>query len=68
MTSSAADVKASLKSTLEQNGVLPQLRAHLREEVSKALVSGGGESRSETAAAAKPVLSNENLLINELIR
>lgn len=63
MDPTGEDVRASLKATLEMKGVLTQLRAQLREEVSKAIVSNANDSNT-----SKPVLSNENLLINELIR
>lgn len=66
MESSGDEVRASLKATLEMNGVLTQLRAQLREEVSKAIVNGNGGDSNSTST--KPVLGNENLLINELIR
>ena len=65
MESSREEVRASLKATLEVNGVLTQLRAQLREEVSNAILNNG-DNLKETST--KPVLSNENLLINELIR
>jgi len=48
-----------LKETLENRGVLGQIRARVRAEVFGAL-----DDQSE----ARPILSNENLLINELIR
>ena len=64
---SSLEVKASVKSSLEQNGVLAQLRAQLREEVSKVIITGGDHG-TNSEADAKPALSNENLLINELIR
>ena len=64
--SSTVDVKASVKSSLEQSGVLSQLRAQLREEVTKVITNGGEDAGRK--GEAKPALSNENLLINELIR
>ncbi|MEE6497522.1 hypothetical protein FKM82_002763 [Ascaphus truei] len=54
-----SDLKAVLKDTLEKRGVLGQLKAQVRAEVFNAL-----DDRSEP----RPVLSHENLLINELIR
>ena len=66
MEPSKDEVSASLKATLEMNGVLMQLRAQLREEVSKAIVNGCVDDNG--SPSTKPVLSNENLLINELIR
>lgn len=48
-----------IKETLENRGVLGQIKARIRAEVFNAL-----EDQSEE----KPPLSNENLLINELIR
>jgi lisH domain-containing protein FOPNL len=45
--------------TLEHRGVLNQLRARIRSEVFRAL-----DEQSEP----HPPLSNENLLVNELIR
>ena len=53
------DLKAVLKETLENRGVLSQVRARIRAEVFNAL---------DEQAEVKPTLSNENLLINELIR
>ena len=53
------DLKAVLKETLENRGVLNQVRARIRAEVFKAL----DEDTEE-----RPSLSNENFLINELIR
>ncbi|MBN3320944.1 FOPNL protein, partial [Atractosteus spatula] len=48
-----------LKETLESRGVLGQLKARIRAEVFNAL-----DDQNE----ARPPLSHENLLINELIR
>ncbi|KAK2166851.1 hypothetical protein LSH36_34g01078 [Paralvinella palmiformis] len=48
-----------VKETLEHRGVLNQLKARIRAEVFSAL---------DDQAEEKPSLSNENLLINELIR
>ena len=48
-----------VKDTLENRGVLGQIKARLRAEVFSAL-----DDQSEP----RPALSNENLLINELIR
>ena len=48
-----------VKDTLENRGALIQIKARLRAEVFNAL-----DDHSE----ARPALSNENLLINELIR
>ena len=56
---SLEDLKNVLKETLDNRGVLNQLRARIRAEVFSAL-----DDQTET----KPILSNENLLINELIR
>ncbi|XP_035258911.1 lisH domain-containing protein FOPNL [Anguilla anguilla] len=53
------ELKAALKETLEARGVLGQLKARIRAEVFNAL-----DDQSE----ARPALSHENLLINELIR
>jgi lisH domain-containing protein FOPNL len=53
------DLKAVLKETLESRGVLGQIRARIRAEVFNAL-----DEQSESL----PPLSNENMLINELIR
>ena len=50
---------AVVKETLENRGVMSQLKARIRAEVFRAL-----DDQTET----KPTLSNENLLINELIR
>ena len=48
-----------VKDTLENRGVLNQIKARLRAEVFSALDDNNEQ---------KPALSNENLLINELIR
>ena len=64
---STAEVKATVKASLEQSGALSQLRAKLREEVTKTIVNGAAEDKCD-ASVTKPTLSNENLLINELIR
>lgn len=53
------DLKAVLKETLENKGVLNQVRARIRAEVFNAL---------DDQTEMKPTLSNENFLINELIR
>ena len=53
------DLKTVLKDTLEHRGVLNQIRARIRAEVFSAL---------DDKTAPPPVLSNENLFINELIR
>ena len=46
--------------TLHQNGAMDQMKARMRAEVFHALEGDVADQR--------PVLSNENLLINELIR
>ena len=48
-----------VKDTLENRGVLGQVKARIRAEVFNAL-----DDQSE----ARPSLTNENMLINELIR
>ncbi|OQS05775.1 lisH domain-containing protein FOPNL-like, partial [Thraustotheca clavata] len=48
----------ALKETLEARGTMGPIKARLRAEIFQALDEGG----------AKPKLSNENLIINELIR
>ena len=53
------DLKEVLKETLENRGVLGQVRARIRAEVFNAL---------DEPSEMKPTLSNENFLINELIR
>ena len=55
------ELKDVLRETLENRGVLGSVRAQLRAEVSNAL-----EDRS--GATKRPELSDENLIINELIR
>ncbi|OQR83251.1 hypothetical protein ACHHYP_14922 [Achlya hypogyna] len=57
-TLSLADLKDALKETLEARGTLGPIKARLRAEIFQALDEG----------ATKPKLSNENLIINELIR
>ncbi|XP_065663606.1 centrosomal protein 20 [Hydra vulgaris] len=56
---SLEDLKNVLKDTLNHRGVLNQIRARIRAEVFSAL---------DDKTVPPPVLSNENLLINELIR
>ncbi|XP_015215631.2 centrosomal protein 20 isoform X1 [Lepisosteus oculatus] len=53
------ELKLALKETLESRGVLGQLKARIRAEVFNAL-----DDQNE----ARPPLSHENLLVNELIR
>ncbi|KAL9985747.1 hypothetical protein ACROYT_G008188 [Oculina patagonica] len=53
------ELKSVLKETLENRGVLGQIRARVRAEVFGAL---------DDQTEPRPALSNENLLINELIR
>lgn len=52
-------LKKALVETLESKGVVNQMKAELRAEIFKAL---------DDTTATKPKLSNENLIINELIR
>uniref|UniRef100_A0A8C6R4I3 Centrosomal protein 20 n=1 Tax=Nannospalax galili TaxID=1026970 RepID=A0A8C6R4I3_NANGA len=54
-----AELKAVLKDTLEKRGVLGHLKARIRAEVFNAL---------DDDHEPRPLLSHENLLINELIR
>ncbi|XP_018419710.1 PREDICTED: lisH domain-containing protein FOPNL [Nanorana parkeri] len=56
---SVADLKTVLTDTLDKRGVIGQLKAQIRAEVFAAL-----DDQSEP----RPVLSHENLLINEMIR
>ena len=56
---SLEDLKSVLKETLEQKGVLGDIRARIRAEVFTAL---------DNDVAGKPKLSNENMIINEMIR
>ncbi|TMW56321.1 hypothetical protein Poli38472_006331 [Pythium oligandrum] len=56
---SLADLKGVLKETLEARGSLGQIKARIRAEIFAALDDEG---------VPKPKLSNENLIINELIR
>ncbi|GLD93781.1 hypothetical protein PINS_up002386 [Pythium insidiosum] len=53
------DLKAVLKDTLEARGSLGQIKARIRAEIFSAL---------DDHSVPKPKLSNENLIINELIR
>ncbi|CAH1795313.1 unnamed protein product [Owenia fusiformis] len=53
------ELKSVVKETLENRGVLGQIKARIRAEVFNAL-----DDQTET----RPSLSNENMLINELIR
>eukprot|EP00823_Brevimastigomonas_motovehiculus_P005724 TRINITY_DN4266_c3_g1_i1.p1 TRINITY_DN4266_c3_g1~~TRINITY_DN4266_c3_g1_i1.p1 ORF type:complete len:308 (+),score=92.18 TRINITY_DN4266_c3_g1_i1:97-1020(+) len=53
------DLKAALRSTLDQRGTLDDIRAKLRAEIFNAM---------DDHDLPKPKLCNENLFINELIR
>ncbi|KAJ0408674.1 hypothetical protein ATCC90586_007700 [Pythium insidiosum] len=53
------DLKTVLKDTLEARGSLGQIKARIRAEIFSAL---------DDHTVPKPKLSNENLIINELIR
>lgn len=53
------ELKSALRETLESRGVLNQLKAKIRSEIFSAL---------DDSEVSKPRLSDENLLINELIR
>ena len=53
------DMKSVLKETLEERGILSELRAKLRAEIFNSL---------NDKPVERPKLSNENLIINELIR
>jgi lisH domain-containing protein FOPNL len=53
------DLKNVLRETLEQKGVLNEVKAKIRAEVFTAL---------DSEATGKPPLSNENMIINEMIR
>lgn len=53
------DLKDVLKQTLEDRGVLSEIRAKIRSEIFNTL---------NDKPKSKPELSNENLIINELIR
>ncbi|GAB9466414.1 hypothetical protein Gpo141_00003790 [Globisporangium polare] len=54
-----SDLKEVLKETLDARGSLSQIKARIRAEIFAAL---------DDQDAPKPKLSNENLIINELIR
>jgi lisH domain-containing protein FOPNL len=53
------ELKEVLKETLEERGVLSQIRARIRAEIFSTL---------NDVPPNRPDLSNENLIINELIR
>lgn len=53
------DMKTVLKDALEERGVLSELRAKLRAEIFNSL---------NDKPVDRPKLSNENLIINEIIR
>ena len=53
------DLKSVLRETLEQKGVLNEVKAKIRAEIFTAL---------DSEATGKPALSNENMIINEMIR
>ncbi len=56
---SLEDLKNVLRETLEQKGVLNEVKAKIRAEIFTAL---------DSENAGKPALSNENMIINEMIR
>lgn len=56
---SLEDLKAVLKETLESKGVLNDIRSKIRAEIFTAL---------DSENTGKPKLSNENMIINEMIR
>ena len=53
------DLKNALKETLEQKGVLNEIRAKMRQSIFEAI---------ESDDKPQPKLSNENLIINTLIK
>ena len=53
------DLKSVLRETLEQKGVLNEVKAKIRAEIFTAL---------DSENTGKPPLSNENMIINEMIR
>ena len=53
------ELKNALKETLEQNGVLNEIRAKMRKSIFEAI---------ESDDKPKPKLSNDNLIINALIK
>ncbi|KAH9115744.1 hypothetical protein LEN26_011552 [Aphanomyces euteiches] len=57
-TLSLSDLKDALKETLEARGSMGQIKARIRAEIFNALDEG----------APKAKISNENLIVNELIR
>ena len=56
---SLEDLKNVLRETLEQKGVLNEVKSKIRAEIFTAL---------DSENAGKPALSNENMIINEMIR
>lgn len=56
---SVEELKNALKETLEQRGVLNQIKAIMRQEIYESI---------ENDDNPKPQLSEENLIINELIK
>ena len=56
---SVEELKNALKETLEQRGVLNQIKAMMRQEIYESI---------EKDDNPKPKLSKENLIINELIK
>ncbi|MCQ2815887.1 MAG: hypothetical protein MJ252_01350 [archaeon] len=57
--SNVNELKEALKETLEEKGILNQVRAMMRQSIFEAI---------ESNDKPKPKLSDENLIINELIR
>ena len=56
---SVEELKTALKETLEQKGVLNQIRAIMRQSIFEAIESDDNPQQ---------IISNDNLIINELIK
>ena len=59
LMASLDDLKGVLRETLEQKGVLNEVKAKIRAEIFTAL---------DAENTGRPQLSNENMIINEMIR
>eukprot|EP00898_Chlorokybus_atmophyticus_P004027 jgi/Chlat1/4625/Chrsp3S05588 len=65
---SVDDLRDALREALERRGVLGQLRAKIRAEATAALAPDSHHQQLQQEGSTRRGLSNENLIINELIR
>lgn len=61
------ELKEVLKETLEERGVLSQIRARIRAEIFNSLNENQGD-KPEVSLGSQLILFLENMIINDLIR